>query len=201
RAQPPVGHGRVERRVRAPHVAAADVRGLDRVQELVDHGLAGQGRLPKVPAIVAAPPCSQVAVRSGRSAVRLRGAPPYHAGVTTRLASDGPQTVRADTIGAAWLAVAGRILTEGVDSRYDGLLVREISLVTLVVDHPGPEDEIIASRAEPERLAWMHANFTEHATVVAQLGRPAGRLLMIVKSAHVYETERGYLRDVLEGHH
>ena len=25
----------------------------------------------------------------------------------------------------------------------------------------------------------------------------AGRLLMIVKSAHVYETERGYLRDVL----
>jgi hypothetical protein len=29
---------------------------------------------------------------------------------------------------------------------------------------------------------------------------PAGRLLMIVKSAHVYETERSYLRDVLEGH-
>jgi len=30
-----------------------------------------------------------------------------------------------------------------------------------------------------------------------QLGRPTGRLLIIVKSAHVYETERGYLRDVL----
>jgi hypothetical protein len=55
--------------------------------------------------------------------------------VTIRLASDGPQTVRADTIGAAWLAVAGRIL-----------------------NHPGPADEIIATHAEPERLAWMHAN-------------------------------------------
>ena len=81
--------------------------------------------------------------------------------MTIRLASDGPQTVRADTIGAAWLAVAQRILTEGVESRYDGLPVREIALVTLVVNHPGPADEIIAAHAEPERLAWMHANFTE----------------------------------------
>ena len=87
--------------------------------------------------------------------------------MTIRLASDGPQTVRADTIGAAWLTVAGRILAEGVESRYDGLPVREISLVTLVVDHPGPADEIIARHAEPERLAWMHANFTDHATVAA----------------------------------
>ena len=58
--------------------------------------------------------------------------------MTIRLASDGPQTVRADTIGAAWLAVAGRILAEGIESRYDGLAVREISLVTVVVEHPGP---------------------------------------------------------------
>jgi hypothetical protein len=70
--------------------------------------------------------------------------------VTIRLAGDGPQTVRADSIGAAWLAVAGRILDQGVESRYDGLPVREISLV------------------------------------------------MTVKSAHVYETEAGYLREVLE---
>src|SRR5436305_1411559 len=51
RVQPPVGHGRVERRVRAPRVAAFDVRGLDRVQELVDTGLgylaaADAARLP-----------------------------------------------------------------------------------------------------------------------------------------------------------
>ena len=33
--------------------------------------------------------------------------------------------------------------------------------------------------------------------VAAELGRPAGRLLMVVKSAHVYETEFGYVRGVL----
>ncbi len=215
--------------------------------------------------------------------------------MTIRLDGDGPQTLYADTIGAAWLAVAGRILAEGIASRYDGLPVREISLVTLVVARPDPVDEIIASRAEPERLAWMHANFTDHAKVAAlgdadsyatrlfdyehsgrdqvawvvgrlrqdpatrsaaittfqphtdttyipcvslldfwlpdgaveliayahsidfgakgygnlvelaslqqhvagELGRPAGRLLMMVKSAHVYETERTYLQGVL----
>jgi thymidylate synthase len=217
--------------------------------------------------------------------------------VTIRLAADGPQVIQADTLGAAWLAVAGRILAEGVASRYDGLAVSEISLVTLVVDRPDPADEIIARYAEPERLAWMHANFTDHARVTAlggadsyatrlfdyehsgrdqvawvtdrlhrdpasrsatittfqphtdssyipcvslldfwlpegavelvayahsidfgakgygnlvelaalqrhvadELVLPAGRLLMVVKSAHVYETERDYLRRVLTG--
>ena len=217
--------------------------------------------------------------------------------VTVRLASDGPQTLHSDTIGAAWLAVAGRILAEGIASRYDDRPVREISLVTLVVDRPDPDDEIIARHAEPARLAWMHANFTDHARVAAlggadsyatrlfdyehsgrdqvawvvdrlrrdpatrsaaittfqphtdtsyvpcvslldfwlpdgavelvayahsidfgtkgygnlvelaalqhhlagRLGRPAGRLLMVVKSAHVYETECGYLLGVLTG--
>jgi len=87
--------------------------------------------------------------------------------VTIRLAEDGPQTVRADTIGAAWLAVAGRILAGGTASAYDGRPVREISHVTLAVDHPDPEDEIIARLAEPDRLAWMHANFTNHSAVAA----------------------------------
>jgi hypothetical protein len=40
--------------------------------------------------------------------------------VTIRLAGDGPRTLHADTIGAAWLAVAGRILAEGIASRYSG---------------------------------------------------------------------------------
>jgi thymidylate synthase len=217
--------------------------------------------------------------------------------VTIRLACDGPQTVAAATIGAAWLAVARRILADGIASRYDGRPVREISLVTLAVDRPDPADEVIARHAEPERLAWMHANFRDHSRVAAlggadsyatrlydydhsgrdqvawvvdrlradpatrsaaittfqprtdtsyipcvslldfwlpdgevelvtyahsidfgakgygnlvelaalqqhvagQLGRPAGRLLMIVKSAHVYDTERSYLLGVLAG--
>ena len=35
--------------------------------------------------------------------------------------------------------------------------------------------------------------------VAGQQALPAGRLLMIVKSAHVYETERGYLDRVRAG--
>ena len=86
--------------------------------------------------------------------------------MTTRLAFDEPH-LRSDTIGEAWLAVAGRILAGGVPSHYDGLPVREISLITLAVARPDPDDEIIARHAEPERLAWMHANFTDHARVAA----------------------------------
>ena len=217
--------------------------------------------------------------------------------MTIPLAGDDPQALHTATIGEAWLAVAGRILADGMVSTYDGRPVREIAHVTLAVDHPDPADEIIARHAEPERLAWMHANFTGHAAVAelggadsyatrlfdyehsgrdqvawvidrlrrdpatrsaaittfqprtdtsyipcvslldfwlpggavelvsyahsidfgakgygnlaelawlqrhvaSQLGRPAGRLLMTVKSAHVYQTEFGYVRDVLAG--
>ena len=215
--------------------------------------------------------------------------------MTTRLALDEPHILRSDTIGDAWFAAAGRIVANGVPSRYDDLPIREISLVTLTVARPDPDDEIIARHADLERLAWMHANFTDRARVAAlgdadsyatrlfdyersgrdqvawvidrlrrdpatrsaaittfqprtdtsyipcvslldfwlpggavelvsyahsidfgakgygnlvelawlqrfvadELGRPAGRLLMVVKSAHVYQTESGYVRGVL----
>jgi thymidylate synthase len=213
----------------------------------------------------------------------------------TALASDNPQTLHAPTIGEAWLSAARHILADGIASRYDGLPVREISLLTLVAERPDPADEIIARHADPGRLAWMHANFTDHSRVTAlggadsyatrlfdyehsgrdqvawvidrlradpatrsaaittfqprtdttyipcvslldfwlpggtveliayahsidfgakgygnlvelaalqhhvaaELGKPAGRLLLVVKSAHVYETELTYLRDIL----
>jgi thymidylate synthase len=213
----------------------------------------------------------------------------------TALARNDPHVLHAGTLGEAWLAVARHIVADGVASRYDDLPVREISLVTLVAERPDPADEIITRHADPERLAWMHANFTDHARVTAlggadsyatrlfdyehsgrdqvawvigrlrsdpatrsaaittfqprtdttyipcvslldfwlpggaveliayahsidfgakgygnlvelaalqhhvaaELGRPAGRLLMVVKSAHVYETERAYLQDIL----
>ena len=86
-----------------------------------------------------------------------------------RLAFDEPSVLRSRTIGESWLAVAGRIVAGGVSSLYDGLPIRELSLVTLVVARPDPDDEIIATHADPERLAWMHANFTDHERV-ASLG-------------------------------
>jgi thymidylate synthase len=215
--------------------------------------------------------------------------------VVTALARDNPQVLHAPTIGEAWLAAARHILATGIVSRYDGLPVREVSLVTLVADRSDPADELIARHADPGRLAWMHANFTDHSRVpalggadsyatrlfdyehsgrdqvawvigrlradpasrsaaittfqprtdstyipcislldfwlpggaveliayahsidfgakgygnlvelaalqchvAAELGRPAGRLVMIIKSAHAYETELAYLREIL----
>jgi thymidylate synthase len=61
--------------------------------------------------------------------------------------------------------VADRIVASGLPSLYDGLAIREISLITLVIARPDPDDEIIATHADPERLAWMHANFTDHQRV------------------------------------
>jgi thymidylate synthase len=86
-----------------------------------------------------------------------------------QLAFDEPAVLRSRTIGESWFAVAGRIVATGLPSLYDGLPIRELSLVTLAVARPDPDDEIIAMHADPERLAWMHANFTDHAQV-ASLG-------------------------------
>ncbi|HEX4258082.1 MAG TPA: hypothetical protein VH089_23540, partial [Streptosporangiaceae bacterium] len=60
------------------------------------------------------------------------------------LARDEPCVLPASSLGEAWLAVAGKILAEGIESRYDSLPVRELSLVTLVVAEPDPDDAIIA---------------------------------------------------------
>ena len=108
-------------------------------------------------------------VRSGAAYVIAHRRPGYDAIVAMRLALDEAEVVRSGTIGESWFAVAGRILAGGVPSRYDGLPIREISLITLVIARPDPEDEIIARHADPKRLAWMHANFTDHARV-ADLG-------------------------------
>jgi thymidylate synthase len=87
--------------------------------------------------------------------------------MSTALARDEPQVLAAASLGQAWLMVAGKILAEGISSRYDDRPVRELSLVTLTVANPDPDDEIIARYAEPERLAWMRANFTDHDRVAA----------------------------------
>jgi thymidylate synthase len=44
-----------------------------------------------------------------------------------------------------------------------------VMMATLVVSSPRFSDEIIERYADPDRLAWMHANFSDH-TVVAELG-------------------------------
>jgi Thymidylate synthase len=89
----------------------------------------------------------------------------YDAFLAMRLAVDEPTLLRSRTIGEAWIDVAARIVAGGLPSLYDGQPIRELSLVTLAVARPDPSDEVIATHADPERLAWMHANFTDHGRV------------------------------------
>ncbi|MDQ1545389.1 MAG: thymidylate synthase [Actinomycetota bacterium] len=74
-----------------------------------------------------------------------------------------------ETIGESWLAIARRILAAGSPSRYDGMPILELPRVTLTVNEPLSVDPIIEKLANPERLAWMHANFTDH-SLVRELG-------------------------------
>ena len=69
-------------------------------------------------------------------------------------------TIETQTLGEAWLALSGRILQDGTGAAYDGLPMRELAVVTLSVAEPDENDPVIAALADPEWLAWMHANFT-----------------------------------------
>jgi hypothetical protein len=83
------------------------------------------------------------------------------------LRDPAPTTVPARTLGTAWLHTAELLLERGIPGHYDGLPIHELPLLTLVVDEPDPADPVIARLADPERLAWMHANFTDHRAVAA----------------------------------
>jgi thymidylate synthase len=71
------------------------------------------------------------------------------------------QLVQERSLGLGWLEVSRRILELGLDETYDGAVTKELALVTLVVAEPDPEDELIASLADPVWLTWMKRNFTE----------------------------------------
>jgi thymidylate synthase len=78
-----------------------------------------------------------------------------------------PVWLRAATIGEAWLAIAQEVLATGTAGRWGELPMIELLRVTLEIDAPAADDPIIARHADPERLAWMHDNFTDHRRVAA----------------------------------
>jgi thymidylate synthase len=82
-------------------------------------------------------------------------------------ARNTPEVIAADTIGRAWLSVAEHVLAGGAPSTYDGLPMVELAHITLDVASPDPDDAIIAQYGDPERLAWMRANFRDYARVAA----------------------------------
>jgi thymidylate synthase len=80
-----------------------------------------------------------------------------------------PVRIEVKTLGEAWMSIAAAILRDGVVGSWEGLPIVEIFRATLDVHSPKVDDPIIARRGDPERLAWMHANFTDRARV-AELG-------------------------------
>jgi thymidylate synthase len=71
------------------------------------------------------------------------------------------ELVETRKLGEGWLEVSRRILEAGADATYDGYATMELALVTLAIAKPDPEDELIASLADPDWLHWMQRNFTE----------------------------------------
>src|ERR1700716_1228850 len=80
-----------------------------------------------------------------------------------------PVRIEAMTLGEAWMAIAAAILEGGAVGSWEGLPMVEVCRGTLDVDSPKADDPIIARHGDPERLAWMHANFSDHSRV-AELG-------------------------------
>ena len=71
------------------------------------------------------------------------------------------ELVAARTLGDGWLEVSRRILDAGDDATYDGIVTKEVALLTLSVEEPDPDDPLIAELADPDWLDWMRRNFTE----------------------------------------
>jgi len=80
-----------------------------------------------------------------------------------------PVRIEVMTLGEAWMAIAAAILADGVAGSWEGLPIVEVFRATLDVSSPRVDDPIITRDGDPERLAWMHANFTDHSRV-ADLG-------------------------------
>src|SRR6202165_5754519 len=80
-----------------------------------------------------------------------------------------PVRIEVMTLGEAWIAIAAAILTGGVVGSWGGLPIIEVFRATLDVHSPRLGDPIIAQHGDPERLAWMHTNFTDRSRV-AELG-------------------------------
>jgi thymidylate synthase len=71
----------------------------------------------------------------------------------------------------------------GGPGSWEGLPIVEVLRATLDVYSPKIDDPIIAQRGDPERLAWMHANFTDHSRV-AELGEADSYATRLYDYAH-----------------
>jgi thymidylate synthase len=105
-----------------------------------------------------------------------------------------PVRIEVNTLGEAWVAIAAAILEGGVAGSWEGLPIVEVFRATLEVPSPRVDDPIIARHGDPERLAWMHANFADHSRV-AELGDADSYATRLYDYAH---TGRDQVRWVID---
>jgi thymidylate synthase len=105
-----------------------------------------------------------------------------------------PVRIEVATLGEAWIAIATAILSGGVVGSWEGQPILELFRATLDVSTPRVDDPVIAQHGDPERLAWMHANFTDHSRV-AQLGDSDSYATRLYDYAH---TGRDQIRWVVD---
>jgi thymidylate synthase len=108
----------------------------------------------------------------------------------------GPVRVDAMTLGEAWIAIAAAILKGGVAGSWEGLPIIEVFRATLDVRSPRLDDPMIAQHGDPERLAWMHANFTDHSRV-AELGDSDSYATRLHDYAHTGRNQISWVVDRL----
>ncbi len=92
------------------------------------------------------------------------------------------------------MAIAAAILKDGVVGSWEGLPIVEVFRATLDVHAPKVDDPIIAQHGDPERLAWMHANFTDRSRV-AELADSDSYATRLYDYAH---TGRDQIRWVID---
>ena len=102
--------------------------------------------------------------------------------------------IEALTLGDAWFRTASAILSGGVAGDWEGRPIVELFRVTLAVRSPRVDDPIIAREGDPERLAWMHTNFTDRSRV-SELGDADSYATRFYDYAH---TGRDQIRWVID---
>jgi thymidylate synthase len=107
-----------------------------------------------------------------------------------------PVRIEVMTLGEAWLAIAAAILADGVVGSWEGLPIVEVFRATLEVQSPRVDDPVIARHGDPERLAWMHANFTDHSRV-SELGDSDSYATRLYDYAHAGRDQMRWVIDRL----
>jgi thymidylate synthase len=108
-----------------------------------------------------------------------------------------PARIEVVMLGEAWMSIAAAIVAGGVVGNWEGLPIVEVFRATLDVSSPSVDDPIIAQHGDPERLAWMHANFTDHSRV-AELGDADSYATRLYDYAHTGYDQIRWVIDRLE---